>query len=76
MTGKIFRVPESIMRGTGEAVSFCFVFLSVKTFFFQLFDHIAGCMAKFMGENDLKDAQKLPLGFTFSFPCEQEGLTK
>ncbi|CAD6184399.1 unnamed protein product [Caenorhabditis auriculariae] len=60
MTGKIFRVPENIMRGTGEA----------------LFDHIADCMAKFMQEHDLKDAQKLPLGFTFSFPCAQEGLTK
>ncbi|KAF1769587.1 hypothetical protein GCK72_001404 [Caenorhabditis remanei] len=60
MTGKIFRVPESIMRGTGEA----------------LFDHIADCMAKFMEENNLKDAPKLPLGFTFSFPCEQDGLTK
>ncbi|PIC53021.1 hypothetical protein B9Z55_000289 [Caenorhabditis nigoni] len=60
MTGKIFRVPESIMRGTGEA----------------LFDHIADCMAKFMEENNLKDATKLPLGFTFSFPCEQDGLTR
>ncbi|CAB3408338.1 unnamed protein product [Caenorhabditis bovis] len=63
MTGKIFRVPENIMRGSGEA----------------LFDHIAECMAKFMEENGLKKdgkAIKLPLGFTFSFPCEQDGLTK
>ncbi|XGW22865.1 hypothetical protein V3C99_005245 [Haemonchus contortus] len=59
MTGKIFRVPESIMRGTGEA----------------LFDHIAECMAKFMVEQGVSTSQKLPLGFTFSFPCKQEGLT-
>ncbi|KAK5981466.1 Phosphotransferase [Trichostrongylus colubriformis] len=59
MTGKIFRVPESVMRGTGEA----------------LFDHIAECMAKFMVEQGVSTAQRLPLGFTFSFPCKQEGLT-
>ncbi|WKX89310.1 hypothetical protein Q1695_008730 [Nippostrongylus brasiliensis] len=59
MIGKIFRVPESVMRGSGEA----------------LFDHIAECMAKFMAEQGISNAQKLPLGFTFSFPCKQEGLT-
>ncbi|KAI6178373.1 hypothetical protein M3Y98_00493700 [Aphelenchoides besseyi] len=59
MTSKIFRVPDHIMKGTGEA----------------LFDHIAGCLARFMEEHNLKDAVKLPLGFTFSFPCKQEGLT-
>ncbi|CAJ0596275.1 unnamed protein product [Cylicocyclus nassatus] len=59
MIGKIFRVPESVMRGSGEA----------------LFDHIADCMAKFMEEQGVSNAQKLPLGFTFSFPCKQEGLT-
>jgi hexokinase len=59
MTSKIFRVPESLMRGTGE----------------KLFDHIAECLAKFMEEHDLMNREKLPLGFTFSFPCRQEGLT-
>ena len=28
-----------------------------------------------MHENKV-DVEKLPLGFTFSFPCSQEGLTK
>ncbi|CAI4223086.1 unnamed protein product [Auanema sp. JU1783] len=60
MKSKIFRVPEHVMRGQGEA----------------LFDHIAECMAKFMEEHNLKNAEKLPLGFTFSFPCEQHGLTE
>lgn len=41
----------------------------------QLFDHIAECLANFMSENDVF-SEKLPLGFTFSFPLEQVGLTK
>ena len=41
----------------------------------QLFDHIADCLADFMHKRGLKDV-KLPLGFTFSFPCRQEGLTR
>lgn len=40
----------------------------------QLFDHIADCMGKFMDKYKVK-GQVLPLGFTFSFPCRQEGLT-
>uniref|UniRef100_A0A0N4ZES1 Phosphotransferase n=1 Tax=Parastrongyloides trichosuri TaxID=131310 RepID=A0A0N4ZES1_PARTI len=59
MSSKIYRVPDYIMKGTGEA----------------LFDHIAKCLAEFMDENDLMNKEKLPLGFTFSFPCSQEGLT-
>jgi hexokinase len=39
----------------------------------ELFDHIAECLAKFMERLKVKDL-KLPLGFTFSFPCKQEGL--
>ncbi|CAJ0927278.1 unnamed protein product, partial [Mesorhabditis belari] len=60
MTSKIFRVPDHVMKGSGEA----------------LFDHIASCMAQFMEEHGLKNTKCLPLGFTFSFPCKQEGLTK
>lgn len=41
----------------------------------QLFDHIAECLAKFMKEEKVLD-EALPLGFTFSFPLEQVGLTK
>ncbi|RWS24610.1 Hexokinase-2-like protein [Leptotrombidium deliense] len=41
----------------------------------QLFDRIAECLANFMEKNGVKE-QTLPLGFTFSFPCKQEGLTK
>lgn len=41
----------------------------------QLFDHIAQCLALFVKDLNLQD-QLLPLGFTFSFPLTQEGLTK
>ncbi|XP_077544068.1 hexokinase A isoform X1 [Haemaphysalis longicornis] len=40
----------------------------------QLFDHIADCMSNFMDKYKVK-GKSLPLGFTFSFPCRQEGLT-
>ncbi|XP_072565066.1 hexokinase-2 isoform X1 [Paramormyrops kingsleyae] len=39
----------------------------------QLFDHIAECLANFMEKLGIKD-RKLPLGFTFSFPCRQTKL--
>ncbi|XP_054853439.1 hexokinase-2 [Eublepharis macularius] len=39
----------------------------------QLFDHIAECLANFMEQLQMKD-KKLPLGFTFSFPCYQTKL--
>ena len=42
---------------------------------FQLFDHIAECLCNFMKENQV-ETEKLPLGFTFSFPLKQEGLTQ
>uniref|UniRef100_A0A3B5A6R0 Phosphotransferase n=1 Tax=Stegastes partitus TaxID=144197 RepID=A0A3B5A6R0_9TELE len=41
----------------------------------QLFDHIAECLSEFLESQDLK-GQTLPLGFTFSFPCEQKEIDK
>lgn len=41
----------------------------------ELFDHIAKCLAEFAKELEVQD-EALPLGFTFSFPCQQVGLTK
>lgn len=50
--------------------------LILNSYTFQLFDHIAECMAKFLALNKLgRNAGRLPLGFTFSFPCKQDGLT-
>ncbi|CAG09720.1 unnamed protein product, partial [Tetraodon nigroviridis] len=39
----------------------------------ELFDHIADCLANFMEKMGIKE-KKLPLGFTFSFPCQQTKL--
>ncbi|KAM8759497.1 hexokinase-2 [Acanthopagrus schlegelii] len=39
----------------------------------ELFDHIANCLANFLEKLGMKD-RKLPLGFTFSFPCQQTKL--
>uniref|UniRef100_A0A3P8RXX8 Hexokinase-2 n=1 Tax=Amphiprion percula TaxID=161767 RepID=A0A3P8RXX8_AMPPE len=39
----------------------------------EFFDHIADCLANFMEKMGIKD-KKLPLGFTFSFPCQQTKL--
>jgi len=36
----------------------------------ELFDHIVDCIAVFVKERSLEN-ETLPLGFTFSFPCEQ-----
>ncbi|KAJ0061772.1 hypothetical protein NL108_008293 [Boleophthalmus pectinirostris] len=41
----------------------------------QLFDHIAACLGTFLENQGLKD-QVLPVGFTFSFPCEQKEIDK
>ena len=56
---KVFLIPQSIMTGSG----------------IKLFDHIAKCLAEFMKAEHLICASKpYPLGFTFSFPCTQNGL--
>lgn len=51
----------------------CPVALSLLTAllcFLQLFDHVAECLGDFMEKKKIKD-KKLPVGFTFSFPCRQ-----
>ena len=55
-----------------ENVSFC---SSVHLSSVQLFDHIATCLSEFLDSQELK-GQTLPLGFTFSFPCEQKEIDK
>ena len=41
----------------------------------NLFDYIASCLAQFVKEAGLCE-EALPLGFTFSFPVQQQGLAK
>ena len=37
----------------------------------ELFDHIAECLSNFVHDRNLQE-EILPLGFTFSFPLEQQ----
>ncbi|XP_043209946.1 hexokinase type 2-like isoform X3 [Amphibalanus amphitrite] len=41
----------------------------------ELFDHIAECLSTFAHMQHIEH-EVLPLGFTFSFPCSQHGLTE
>merc|ERR1719312_1155479 len=41
----------------------------------DLFDHIAECLSNFVHDRQL-ESEVLPLGFTFSFPLEQQGLAQ
>ncbi|XP_062979420.1 hexokinase-3 isoform X2 [Elgaria multicarinata webbii] len=41
----------------------------------KLFDHIVSCIVDFQTKNNMLGSM-LPLGFTFSFPCNQRGLDK
>lgn len=57
-----WRIENDLMTGSGEA----------------LFDHIAECIAAYIEDHkeriEIPEGSRLPLGFTFSFPCEQHGL--
>ncbi|CAM9221739.1 unnamed protein product [Lampetra planeri] len=57
MQSQVYPIPTHAMQASGR----------------QLFDHVAGCMADFLGGLHMKE-QRLPLGFTFSFPCLQNRL--
>ena len=41
----------------------------------KLFNHIANCLFLFMKNHNLDFNRTYPLGFTFSFPCRQTGLS-
>ncbi|XP_025190959.1 hexokinase type 2-like [Melanaphis sacchari] len=60
MDFETFKVPSQIQTGKGT----------------ELFDHIAKCLAEFVNKYNLDNKKALPLGFTFSFPLRQVGLTR
>lgn len=79
MESKIFPIPKEIMTRLIlhfqlKTIKIHLVFNAYSTGV-ELFDHIASCLVEFVDEQNLHD-ETLPLGFTFSFPCQQEGLTK
>uniref|UniRef100_A0A0K8V190 Phosphotransferase n=1 Tax=Bactrocera latifrons TaxID=174628 RepID=A0A0K8V190_BACLA len=77
--GTNFRVLRVSLQGHHEAQIDSKVYVVDKELMTghgtKLFDHIANCLAEFVDEHALND-QHLPLGFTFSFPCVQVGLTE
>ncbi|XP_070760237.1 hexokinase-2 isoform X1 [Enoplosus armatus] len=70
MENQIYAIPEHLMRGSGSEVR-CTTHNTQRIC--TLFDHIADCLATFLEKLGIKD-KKLPLGFTFSFPCQQTKL--
>lgn len=88
MESQIYDTPEDIIHGSGTRVGLywnkhththtlqllvTWDNLSISPPVFQLFDHVAECLGDFMEKHSIKD-KKLPVGFTFSFPCQQTKL--
>ncbi|XP_059608270.1 hexokinase type 2 isoform X2 [Phlebotomus argentipes] len=77
--GTNFRVLLIHLKGENEFEMLSKIYAIPKTIMVgtgkQLFDHIAECLANFMKEHNVY-SERLPLGFTFSFPLTQLGLTK
>src|ERR1700753_4181747 len=53
-----YRLPEELKTGNAE----------------ELFDYIADCLSQFVHTHHAQSEKmgKLPLGFTFSYPCSQD----
>lgn len=60
LISKGYGIPEYIMKSTGD----------------ELFGFIADKIAAFIVANELNGAERLNIGFTFSFPCEQISLSE
>uniref|UniRef100_A0A1L8EBN0 Phosphotransferase n=1 Tax=Haematobia irritans TaxID=7368 RepID=A0A1L8EBN0_HAEIR len=77
--GTNFRVLLVTLKGHHEAVVESEIYAVPKEIMLgpgeELFDHIAQCLATFVEAHKV-GGEYLPLGFTFSFPCIQLGLTK
>ncbi|NXC82048.1 HXK3 protein, partial [Cercotrichas coryphoeus] len=76
--GTNFRV--LVVRVTEEGISMASEIYVIPAAIMQgtgeaLFDHIIDCIIDFQMKQNLV-TQMLPLGFTFSFPCQQVGLDK
>ncbi|KAK7925014.1 hypothetical protein WMY93_007324 [Mugilogobius chulae] len=71
MDSEICAIPQELMTGPENRYDSNKLTLKHKT----LFDHIVACLGTFLENQGLKD-QVLPLGFTFSFPCEQKEIDK
>ncbi|VDD76852.1 unnamed protein product [Mesocestoides corti] len=66
----VYTISKELQVGDGEAVIFCFNLTKTK-----LFQFIAGTVKSFLQTRNLQDLE-IDLGFTFSFPVNQQGLNK
>lgn len=77
--GTNFRVLLIQLKGRNDAIVVSDTYAVPKDIMtgpgVNLFDHIAQCLASFVTEHGI-ERDHLPLGFTFSFPCVQLGLSK
>ncbi|XP_064469290.1 hexokinase type 2-like [Ornithodoros turicata] len=74
--GTNFRVLLITIRGeTFDVVSHVFAvpYTKMTGSGIELFDHIAECLKYFIKSRNVT-GDTIPLGFTFSFPCQQDGL--
>lgn len=68
------KLSEREVNMTRDHLWCCVEFYSWKSIFcLKLFSHVADCLGDFMEKQNIKD-KKLPVGFTFSFPCAQSKL--
>ncbi len=67
-------IPQEIMTGSSTNVRLAFTKCQ-HNIFTQLFTYIANTLCDFLTRHGL-DREKLPLGFTFSFPCVQQALNR
>ncbi|XP_078140206.1 hexokinase HKDC1-like [Centroberyx gerrardi] len=58
MEEKTYPIPQELLIGGGA----------------ELFDHVSECLKDFLHQKNISLEEKHPLGFTFSFPCQQTAL--
>ncbi|XP_071401243.1 hexokinase HKDC1 [Centroberyx affinis] len=58
MEEQTYPVPKELLIGRGA----------------ELFDHVSECLKDFLHQKNISLEEKHPLGFTFSFPCQQTAL--
>ncbi|XP_017018685.1 hexokinase type 2 [Drosophila kikkawai] len=77
--GSNFRVLLVIIRGDSDLQTESRTYVFPETLMTgtakELFDFITECLVQFCRQFGLEN-EGLPLGFTFSFPCHQQGLSK
>lgn len=77
--GSNFRILEVELKGRGRIIHPHAMRFNIKSRYangdgYELFDFLAGCVHTFLRRRGIKSNEKLAMGFTFSFPVDQNGL--